>query len=552
MDALFLIGARSGSTSSAVPAEQIFFKTEVLMKLTALLGVGAMALSAALLVPASLTAQQRGDGHEHDGTGHRYKLVDLGTFGGPISYGFSMTGPGERHLNNAGTVSSYADFATPDPYAPDHCFDPDCLLAHAFRWRHGRLTDLGALDDRYNSAVSSINDRGWATGQSQTGIIVGSPQIHAVLWKGRKILDLDTLPGGSASVGVSVNNAGQVVGLSNNGVSDPFSIFGVQIRTFFWQDGSLQDIGTLGGPDATSGPGCDNQGPGVIVGSSYTSFTPNPGSGIPTQDPFLWDNGTMTDLGNLGGTFSIGQCANNRGEVIGQSNLPGDKTSHAFLWRNGKMKDLGTLGGPNSEAIWINDAGDIAGSADLPAKDIHDAVIWRHGHIKDLGTVAGDACSRGRAINSRGVVVGGSSDCVNFLHAFVWEAGGPMRDLNKLIRPGSGLQLTNAFNINDRGEILAKSFPIGTTPHDDADLGHLVLLVPCDRDDHEGEYADHDRSDDDAMAPPVSAPATARAAVAPYSPHSLTAEDGDAGWRGMMAGRLGVHNATKLPHATTH
>ena len=83
------------------------------------------------------------------------------------------------------------------------------------------------------------------------------------------------------------------------------------------------------------------------------------------------------------------------------------------------MRDLGTLGGDNSEAIWINDAGDIAGSADLPAPDIHDAVRWRHGRILDLGTVDGDACSRGRAINSKGQIVGGSSDYHNFFMRFL-------------------------------------------------------------------------------------------------------------------------------------
>jgi hypothetical protein len=63
-----------------------------------------------------------------------------------------------------------------------------------------------------------------------------------------------------------------------------------------------------------------------------------------------------------------------------------------------------------------------------------------------------------------------------------------MLDLNTLIPAGSGLQLTNAFNINDRGEILAKSVPIGTTPVDDEDLGHVVLLVPCEEgDDCESE-----------------------------------------------------------------
>ena len=436
---------------------------------------------AVLAVPPSLNAGQHSQQHP------RYKIVDLGTLGGPFSYG-SANGDGGRLLNDEGVVSSYADTQDPDPFAPDFCFDADCLVAHAYRWRRGVMSDLGTLADGYSSLAASINDRGWSLGASQTGIIdplFGFPQNRAVLWIGRRMVNLGTIPGGSESIGISVNNAGQAVGISDNGVPDPFSMFGigVQMRTFVWERGELQDIGTLGGPDAVPGPGCDNQRPGVVVGVSYISFTPNDNTGIPTQDPFLWDNGHMIDLGSLGGTISFGQCANNRGDVIGQSNLPGDLVAHAFIWHKGKMKDLGTLGGDVSEAIWINDAGDIAGSADLPTPGIHDAVRWRHGHILDLGTVDGDACSRGRAINSRGQIVGGSSDCRNFLHAFVWEDGGSMVDLNTLIPSDSGLQLTNAFNINDRGEILAKSVPLGVSPIDDEDLGHVVLLVPCERDD---------------------------------------------------------------------
>jgi probable HAF family extracellular repeat protein len=96
--------------------------------------------------------------------------------------------------------------------------------------------------------------------------------------------------------------------------------------------------------------------------------------------------------------------------------------------------------------------------------------------------VDGDACSRARAINASGVIVGGSSDCANYVHAFVWKEGGPMLDLNKLIPSGSGLQLLSAFNINARGEILVKTAPVGTPPQDDEDLGHVALLVPCDDD----------------------------------------------------------------------
>jgi probable HAF family extracellular repeat protein len=427
--------------------------------------------------------------HAQDAREHhlRYNLIEL-TLGGPISYG-AFDGDGARLLNNAGVVSSSADTMLADPFAGVFCFNPDCLLAHAYRWHDGVMTDLGGLADGFNSAMSSLNDRGWSVGASQTGILdpAGSPQLHATFWIGRRVIDLGVVRGGSNSFATSINNAGQAVGVSDNGVADPFSPFGVQVRTFLWEKGKLRDIGTLGGPDTQPGPGCDNQRPGVIVGSSFTSFTPNESTGVPTQDPFLWENGKMRDLGNLGGTISIGQCANNRGEVIGESSLsenpgacPGGPGCHAFLWAHGSMKDLGTLGGGSSEAIWINDAGEIVGSADLPTPGLHDAVRWKNGKILDLGTIGDDACSRGRGINAKGVIVGGSSDCHNFLHAFVWEEGGPMMDLNALIPPGSGLQLTNAFNINDRGEILAKSVPLGINPIDDEDLGHVVLLVPCE------------------------------------------------------------------------
>ncbi|HXJ88279.1 MAG TPA: hypothetical protein VMS18_15770 [Candidatus Binatia bacterium] len=425
-----------------------------------------LCLAVCLAVPRELSAQHT----------VRYRLIEL-TLGGPISHEPTDENGG-RALDNAGVVSSYADTTLPDPFAP-FCFEEDCLVAHTFRWRHGRMTDLGSLVDGVTSSAASLNDRGWTIGASETGIIDpnGSPQFHATLWTEKRIIDLGVVPGGSDSLGVTINNAGQAVGISNNGVDDPFSPFGVQVKTFLWEKGNLRDIGTLGGPDAQPGPGCDNQRSEIIVGASYTSFTPNETTGIPTQDPFLWDNGKMTDLGTLGGSAGFAQCANNRLQVIGTSSLAmhpaacltGEAGCHAYLWQRGAMNDLGTLGGDNSEALWINDAGEIAGSADLSETGLHHAVRWKEGQILDLGTLSGDPCSRSKAINARGQIVGLSSDCSNPLRAFLWEEGGPMIDLNTVIPQGSGLQLTFAFNINDRGEILAKS-----------DLGHVVLLVPCD------------------------------------------------------------------------
>lgn len=449
-----------------------------------------MTLLIALTVPQELAAQRR----------HHYKLIDLGTLGGPHSYG-SVNGNGFTLLNNSGAVASYSDLATPDPNAAFGCFDSDCFQAHASLWKGGQISDLGALALNNNSAAGSINDRGWAAGQSQSSVIdpvLGFPEFHAVLWKQGQIIDLGMLPGGTESLGIYVNNAGQVIGFSTiSSAPDPLSFFG-PTHTFVWENGEKLDIGTLGGTDTFAGASCSNPPPGVVVGGSSTTTIPNPDTGLPTVDPFVWHNGRMVDLGTLGGTNGFAQCANNRLQIIGQSSVAASPAAcnfpavepegagpgcHAFFWENGVITDLGTLGGDNSEALWLNDAGVVVGSADLPGtsgNQPHDAVVWINNKIHDLGTVPGDACSRGRAINATGQVVGGSSDCQNFLHAFVWDEDTGMVDLNTAIAPGSGFQLTNAFNVNDRGEILAKAAPLGFTPNDDEDLGHLVLLVPCD------------------------------------------------------------------------
>jgi probable HAF family extracellular repeat protein len=438
----------------------------------------------------------------------RYRLVDIGGLGGPGSF---LQNGFDGILNSNGELAGWADTATPDPF-PNACSNPDCLVSHAFLWQRGHQRDLGALREGFSSQAFWISSNGLVIGNSQNGkldpLVPGFPEIRAVLWRDGKITNLGTLEGGYESVAGSVNSRGEAVGFSLNTVPDPYSIvgFGFQTRAFLWRNGLLRDLGTLGGPDADA---LLINEQGDVAGLSYIDSTPNPNNGVPTADPFFWSHGRMYDVGSLGGTFGQPYAFNNRGQMVGVSNLPGDVIYHPFLWDNGVLTDLGTLGGDTGFANWINDKGVIAGKADLPgaAPQNHDAVIWNNAQMVDLGTVPGDACANAYFVNSKGDVVGASESselCRVPIgeHAFLWKEGGPMVDLNSLIPPNSPLQLTFAVAINDRGMISGFGVPAGCDPANVEVCGHAYVLIPCDADERcDCEYAASNPSTSVSSAP---------------------------------------------------
>jgi probable HAF family extracellular repeat protein len=424
---------------------------------------------------AQLVAQTQSS--SQSGQQPRYRLIDLGTFGGPAS--------SFADLNNRGTVVGWANAPTADPlcfFAPENCF-----TTHAFQARKGTVTDLGVLPGGDSSAACCISASGLIAGMSETGEfdpVYGLPILHPVLWRNGQMIDLGLLPGGGIGGGTGdVNDRGQVVGNALNTVPDPCNLIGLptQFRAFLWQKGVMQDLGTLGGPDADARFINDQ---GQITGVSYTNSI-NPATGCPFLHPYFWQNGTMFDIGTLGGDEAGPQSINEMGEVVGISQLvAGNQALHPFLWSKGQLTDLGTLGGNEGETESINDRGDIVGEADLPGPtpQVHHAVLWKQRQIIDLGALPGDACSHAYFVNSHGQIVGSSTDqelCGHAgKHAVLWESGEPT-DLNTLIPPGASLKLTFAFAIDDRGEIAGFGVPPDCALQDQAACGHAYTLIPC-------------------------------------------------------------------------
>jgi probable HAF family extracellular repeat protein len=443
----------------------------------------AMVLLTACALSASAIAQENTVNKPKH---HHYKLVDIGTFGGPQS----RVNPGSGNesgnyamvLNPAGALTGSADTATADPF-PNSCFNEDCFVSHTFEWKNGHKTDLDALPDGASSAGNWISANGLIAGFSQNGeidpLVSGLPEVRAALWRNGGITDLGTLPeGGFESIASAVNSRGQVAGLAINTIPDPNSMVGIgfQTRAFLWENGAMQDLGTLG--TGTNAQALLINERGQVAGWSYINSVPtnacNPGFAFVTGS-FIWDkeNG-MRDLGSLGGTCTTASDMNDHGQVVGFSNLPGDLSEHGFLWDNGAFQDLGgSLGGNFQGPFAMNEQGQAVGFAFLPGDNIGHAVLWRHvGSMTDLGGVGSDQCSFATSINARTQVVGTSGDCVSTSRVFLWDDG-VMLDLNALIPSGSALHLELTETINDRGEIAG-------TGVDANGNEHAFLAIPCD------------------------------------------------------------------------
>lgn len=437
-----------------------------------------------------------------DGSGN---VTDLGTFG-------SQTYNQANAINKSGLVVGYSQLP----------LSSGITIVHAFLYQNGTLQDIGVVPGLNPGGTTDNDSSAW--GINSNGDIVGisapgaSPVIgpaggtggRAFLYIAGNMYDLTGLvPGGT---GWQLENA--------YAISDQRQIVGVGIAPDHTEHGylltpiapkyTLTDLGPMQITAAPSGATALNAS-GQVTGFYYDST-------FGANRAFLWNNGTLTEFGTLGGAASFGYGINGAGQVVGTSDLSssGGNMERAFLWQNGVM---GNLGDPNpdpsnySVAFGINSAGDVAGyevGADsyirpliwkggtpagamlltplacpysvcqgeaLAVNDLgqsagwgvisggtYHPVIWDNtGQPTDLGTLGpASYYNQANAINKSGVAVGHSQFTTTTVHAFVWR-NGTLQDLGTI--PGTDPLLSgnisdtnsSAWGINSKGDIVGIS-----------------------------------------------------------------------------------------------
>jgi probable HAF family extracellular repeat protein len=361
----------------------------------------------------------------------QYQVSNLDTLGG--------TSSGGNSINDQSWVAGYSRL-------------PDDQSRHATLWQNGSITDLGTLGGPNSSVTWNVkNTEGIIVGISQTAdpeplgefwssaAFYGPPNNVGFInlgfvWEQDQMRGLPNFPGGNNGFATGANNLGQVVGWAENDVHDPMCVSPqvLQFRPAVWELGppdQIHDLPLITGD--TSGAATAINDNGQIVGIS--GICDQAVGRHTARHAVLWENGGVTDIGNLGAQWwNTPTAINQRGDVVGFAGDPafveGDIV-HAFMWtredgiRHLKPLPRRTPKHVDSEAYGVNEARQVVGvSCDADFVDCR-AVVWDHGNTPtDLNDLKGDYPARlesAKDINNLGQITGRAVDSTGVRTAYL-------------------------------------------------------------------------------------------------------------------------------------
>jgi probable HAF family extracellular repeat protein len=292
--------------------------------------------------------------------------------------------------------------------------------------------------------------------------------------------------GGTSSGGNSINDQSWAAGYSR--LPDR------NRHATLWRNGSLSDLGTLGGPNSSVTWNVKNTA-GIIVGISQT-LTPEPlgeswSSAAFYSTPnnvgyinlgFVWEQNLnqMRGLPNFpGGNNGFATGANNLGQAVGWAeNGVHDPTCcctqvlqfRPAMWTLGPPDQIHELplipGDTSGAATAVNDNGQIVGISGICDQAVgrhtaKHAVLWENGGVTNLGTFPAAWWNTPTAINQHGDIVGFAGDPAfvegDVLHAFMWTRDDGLRPLKPLKGRTPQHVDSEAYGINERRQVVGVS-----------------------------------------------------------------------------------------------
>jgi probable HAF family extracellular repeat protein len=321
-------------------------------------------------------------------------------------------------------------------------FEQDTGAQSPASGRRYRIIDLGTFGGTFSRA-NAINNRGEVVGEANDA---RDSDPQAFYWTGDRMWSI--APGFNGyGTAVAINNNSQVVGSLYPSGADPDRLFLYDIRS-----------GSLSFP-LTPGYADDINDAGQILAAR------------PAASGFLSAvilGGAGTDLGAAFGAAFDGKAMNAAGFVVGGPAQPPNHLN-GYLYGDRQFEPISGSNGFYGNAI--NNDNNLAGfiREQTPFFGIRARAAMRERnrtvHVFGSFFVNGDATAS--AINSHEQIVG--TERGNGAIPFLIE-NGRMTNVNALLPPGSGWQLLEANDINDRGEIVGMGRINGEN--------HAFLLTP--------------------------------------------------------------------------